>query len=88
MAEASSAGLTSWLVAHHDRRAALPATVLATLLMVDAGFDVCTSAPGRAVVLAIVEAALLEIPIAIVAARLAAGIRHAPVDSLPVTTDS
>lgn len=64
LCEASTALATAWLTARRDRRAPRAAAVLATLLCVDAWFDVCTAAPGRGLSVAIAEAVLLEIPLA------------------------
>jgi hypothetical protein len=49
----------------------LAAAVTATLLVVDAWFDVITSAPGSATAVAIAMAACLELPTAILCAVLA-----------------
>jgi hypothetical protein len=70
-AEGAAAGLTALLVHRRDHRAALPAVVLATLLAVDAWFDVCTAAPGGARLASAADAALVELPIAGAAALVA-----------------
>lgn len=70
--EAAAASVTAWLLTRHDRRAAQSAAVLATLLSVDAWFDVCTAPAGRGVRIAIAEAALLELPLAAASAWLSA----------------
>jgi hypothetical protein len=49
----------------------LPAAAGGTLLLIDAWFDVCTSAPGADHAMALAEAALVEIPLAIAAWWLA-----------------
>ncbi len=54
----------------------LPAAVTSTLLVIDAWFDVTTSAPGPAVTAAVAMAVLPELPMAGLCAVLA--IRHAP----------
>jgi DNA-binding PadR family transcriptional regulator len=61
-------GRCSWL--------RLPAAVTSTLLVVDAWFDITTSAPGHAATVAIAMAVFPELPIAGLCAVLA--IRHAP----------
>ena len=53
----------------------LPAAITSTLLVVDAWFDITTSAPGHAATVAIAMAIFLELPIAGLCAVLA--IRHA-----------
>lgn len=61
-------GRCSWLC--------LPAAITSTLLVVDAWFDITTSAPGHASTVAIAMAVFPELPIAGLCAVLA--IRHAP----------
>jgi hypothetical protein len=61
-------GRDSWLC--------LPAAVTSTLLVIDAWFDITTSAPGRAATAAIALAVFPELPMAGLCAVLA--IRHAP----------
>jgi Transcriptional regulator PadR-like family len=61
-------GRYSWLC--------LPAAITSTLLVVDAWFDITTSAPGHAATVAIAMAVFPELPIAGLCAVLA--IRHAP----------
>jgi hypothetical protein len=70
-AEAVAALATAALIARGDRRASLPAAAGGTLLLIDAWFDVCTSAPGTAHAMALAEAALAEIPLAVAAWWLA-----------------
>ena len=70
-AEALAALATAALLAHGDRRAALTAMAAAALLLTDAWFDVCTSAPGLDHALALAEAALAEVPLALAAGWLA-----------------
>lgn len=70
-AEALAALATAVLLAHGDRRAALTAAAGAALLLTDAWFDVCTSAPGLDRALAVAEAACLEVPLAGAACWLA-----------------
>ena len=72
LGEAWAAGATAWLLVRRDRRAAQSAAVLAALLCADAWLDVCTAGPGRAVRVALAEAALLELPIAAASAWLSA----------------
>jgi hypothetical protein len=63
---------TGVLLNRRDPRRCLAAAVTATLLTVDAWFDVTTAAPGADQATAIAMAACLEIPLAIVCAVLAA----------------
>jgi hypothetical protein len=63
-------GTAGWLT-RGDPRAPLTAAAGGTLLLVDAWFDVCTSAPGLDRALAAVEAACLEVPLAAAAIWLA-----------------
>jgi hypothetical protein len=70
-AEALAALATAVLLAHGDRRAALTAAAGAVLLLTDAWFDVCTSAPGLDHALAVAEAACAEVPLAGAACWLA-----------------
>ncbi|HEX3815186.1 MAG TPA: hypothetical protein VHX59_20315 [Mycobacteriales bacterium] len=65
--EAIAAILTVLLILHRDPRAALTATAGAAFLLADAWFDICTSAPGFDQGTAIVEAAIVEIPLAVAA---------------------
>jgi hypothetical protein len=52
-----AAGLaaTAWLAVRRDRRMAFPAVSTATLLLVDAWFDVCTAPAGSPLVMALVD---------------------------------
>lgn len=70
-AEAAAALATALLLSRGDQRASLPAAAGGTLLLIDAWFDVCTSAPGADHAMALAEAALVEIPLAIAAWWLA-----------------
>jgi hypothetical protein len=70
-AEAVAALATAALLARDDSRACLTAAAGGALLMVDAWFDVCTSAPGVEHTLAVTEAALVELPLACAAGWLA-----------------
>jgi len=67
VAEAAAALATALLLAMGDRRASLPAAAGGTLLLIDAWFDVCTSAPGAGLAMAVAEAGCLEIPLALAA---------------------
>jgi hypothetical protein len=49
--------MTAWLGHRGDRRVAPTATATATLMCADAWFDVCTSAPGAPLAVAVAEAA-------------------------------
>jgi LPXTG-motif cell wall-anchored protein len=63
-AEAVAALATAVLLRRSDPRAGLTAVAGGTLLLVDAWFDVCTSAPGLGHALAVAEACCLELPLA------------------------
>jgi hypothetical protein len=63
---------TGALLIRRDARYRLTAVATATLLLVDAWFDVTTSAPGASRMLAIAMAATLELPTAAVCGALAA----------------
>jgi hypothetical protein len=71
-AEAVAALATAALLNRSDPRAALTAAAGGALLLTDAWFDVCTSAPGLAQCLAVAEAAFVELPLAAAAFWLAA----------------
>lgn len=62
---------TGALLIWRDARYHLTAAVTATLLLVDAWFDVTTSAPGAGRIIAIAMAVCLELPVAAVCAALA-----------------
>jgi hypothetical protein len=70
-AEGAAALATAVLLARGDRRASLTAVAGGTLLVLEAWFDVCTSAPGAARALAVAEAVLVELPLAAAAIWLA-----------------
>ncbi len=70
-AEAVAALATAVLLARGDARAALTSVAGGTLLLVDAWFDVCTSAPGIDHLVAVVEALCVELPLAAGAVWLA-----------------
>ena len=63
-AEALAALATAVLLARADPRAAFTAVAGGTLLLADAWFDVCTSAPGLDQALAAAEAVFVELPLA------------------------
>jgi hypothetical protein len=69
---AIAAGLTAYLLHTRNRYAALPATAAGTLLMADAWFDLSTAAAGFDRSLALAEALLLELPLAVCAFVVAA----------------
>lgn len=62
---------TGTLLLRRDDRCCLTATVTATLIFVDAWFDVTTSAPGLAQLIAIGMAAFIEVPVSLLCAALA-----------------
>jgi hypothetical protein len=66
-AEAAAALLTAMLLSRGDRRASLSAGAGGTLLLIDAWFDVCTSAPGAEHAMALAEAGCAELPLAVAA---------------------
>jgi hypothetical protein len=66
-AEAAAALVTAVLLSRGDRRASLPAAAAGTLLLIDAWFDVCTSAAGAGHAMALAEAGCAELPLAVAA---------------------
>jgi hypothetical protein len=70
-AEAIAALATAALLARDDSRACLTAAAGGALLLTDAWFDVCTSAPGLEHTMAVTEAVLVELPLAAAAGWLA-----------------
>ena len=70
-AEAIAALATAALLARDDSRACLTAAAGGALLLTDAWFDVCTSAPGPEHTVAVTEAVLVELPLAAAAGWLA-----------------
>jgi hypothetical protein len=71
VATASTAVMTALLLRAGDPRAALSSVAGAALLILDAWFDVCTATPGPAHVVAVLEATLVELPVAGLAIWLA-----------------
>jgi hypothetical protein len=67
VAEAAAALLTAALLSRGGRGASLPAAAAGTLLLIDAWFDVCTSAPGAGRAMALAEAGCAELPLAVAA---------------------
>jgi hypothetical protein len=76
-AEGVAALATAVLLARADVRAALTAVAGGALLLADAWFDVCTSAPGLDHALAAAEAIFVELPLAAAAFWLAANLVRA-----------
>ncbi|MEU5919985.1 hypothetical protein [Streptomyces sp. NPDC047141] len=64
-----------------DGRHRFPAAVAAVLLVADACADLATAAPGQETALALVMAAAVEIPLAVLCATLAVGSRESGVGS-------
>jgi hypothetical protein len=62
---------TGTLLLRRDGRCCLAATVTGTLIFVDAWFDVTTSTPGLAQLIAIAMAAFIEVPVSVLCAALA-----------------
>ena len=62
---------TGSLLLRRDRRGCLAAMFTATLIFVDAWFDVTTSAPGLTQLTAIGMAAFIEVPVSVLCAVLA-----------------
>jgi len=71
-AEAVTAGLTAWLIRRRSPVAGVTSAMVGTLLLADAWFDVCTSARGLQQFIAVLPAALLEIPLSCAALWFAA----------------
>jgi hypothetical protein len=80
-AEAVAALATAVLLARGSARASLTAAAGSALLLVDAWFDVCTSAPGLDHAVAVVEAIFIELPLAGAAIWLAVALTRSPADS-------
>ncbi|SBT38091.1 hypothetical protein [Micromonospora auratinigra] len=57
-------GLTAWWAYRGDRRVVMAATGTATMLAVDAWFDVVTTPPGPELALSVALAVLVELPLA------------------------
>lgn len=53
--EAIGLAATAWLALRRDRRVALVAVSTATMLVLDAWFDVCTSPPGQSYAFALID---------------------------------
>jgi hypothetical protein len=86
--EALAALGTAVLLARADTRAALTAAAGGALLLADAWFDVCTSAPGLDHTVAVADALFIEVPLAGAAFWLAArltggGGQQAPRQQVP-----
>ena len=64
---------TGLLLRRADPRHCLTAAATAVLLLTDAWFDTATAAPGTALGTALAEAVLVELPLALLCARLALG---------------
>jgi len=62
---------TGVLLRRRDQRCSLTAAVTATLVLVDAWFDVTTSAPGPAEFTAVAMAACIEVPVSALCVTLA-----------------
>jgi len=77
VALAASAAFTAWALARATEWIAVAASITGTLLISDAWFDVLTAQAGGERVEAVLEAALAEIPLAIVCFALARR-AHAP----------
>jgi len=77
-AEAAAALATAVLLARGSARASLTAAAGSALLLVDAWFDVCTSAPGLDHAVAVVEAIFVELPLAGAAIWLAVALTRPP----------
>jgi hypothetical protein len=63
--------VTGVLLLRRDERRCLAATVAATVLAVDAWFDLSTAAPGAGQVIALAMAVLAELPMAVLCAAIA-----------------
>jgi hypothetical protein len=63
---------TGWLAWKGRRQMELPAIAAGTLLLVDAWFDITTAGTTRDLIQAVVSAAVLEVPMALVAFWIAA----------------
>jgi hypothetical protein len=63
-------GRVAWLAYHRRSQVEIPAAILATLLIVDAWFDIMTASNSSELTRALVLAAFVEIPTAIVSLSL------------------
>jgi hypothetical protein len=61
---------TGWLLTRQDERCSLAAAITATLVLVDAWFDV-TTASGPAEITAVVMASCVEVPVSLLCATVA-----------------
>ena len=86
VATAAAALGTAVLLVRQDRRAALTASAGAALLVLDAWFDVTTATGTAATWLAGTEAALLELPLALLAVRVAIVLLREPSSPLGPAT--
>jgi uncharacterized membrane protein len=68
--------LTAYFAFKVDTRVQLPATALATLLLVDAWFDVMTAGGRKATATALLMALVVEIPAALFSLWLARRVNH------------
>lgn len=62
---------TGLLLIRRDDRCSLTAAVAATLVLIDAWFDVTTAAPGASEITALAMAACIEVPVSLLCAALA-----------------
>jgi hypothetical protein len=79
---------TAWLAWRRSPYLVIVASVTATLLLVDAWFDITTAASDRDRYLAIATAMLIELPLSAFSMRLARRAQQALARGAPVPTDA
>jgi hypothetical protein len=87
-AEALAALATAVMLARGDARASLTVMAGGTLLLTDAWFDVCTSAPGAGHALSVAEAACVELPLAAAAFWMAARLLRGADTRIPAALEA
>jgi hypothetical protein len=76
------------MLARGDARASLTVMAGGTLLLTDAWFDVCTSAPGAGHALSVAEAACVELPLAAAAFWMAARLLRGADTRIPAALEA
>lgn len=85
---AASLAVTAWLAIKKSRLLIMVASITATMLVVDAWFDVMTSRMGRQFVKSIILAMLVELPLAFITYRLAYVILSKELKVIPSESDT
>ena len=79
---------TAWLAIKKSRLLIMAATITATMLVVDAWFDVMTARTGRPFVKSIILAVFIELPLAFITYRLAYVILSKELKVIPGQSDT